>query len=306
MTSSTPPRSASASSAPRASRPPRSSARRATSPTPRVVAVAARDRDKAARFARKHGIAGVHGSYEALLADPTVDAVYNPLPNGLHGTLDARRARRRQARPVREAVHRQRRRSGRGRRRRRRAAAAWSWRRSTIATTRSPRACARSSTRARSAASATSRPGSAFRCRASPTSATTTRSPAARSWTPAATPCTWRASSAAKSPRSSRRPAKLHTPDVDRAMRAEVRYPSGHTGTHPLLDVVVDAAAHLRARRRRARRAAHPQPGHAAAVAQAHRRARTASARRARVEAADLRVPAARPSATRSCAACRR
>jgi predicted dehydrogenase len=50
-----------------------------------VVAVAARDRDKAARFAKKHSIATVHGSYEALLADPNVDAVYNPLPNGLHG-----------------------------------------------------------------------------------------------------------------------------------------------------------------------------------------------------------------------------
>src|SRR3954454_8917608 len=50
-----------------------------------VVAVAARDRDKAARFAKKHAIATVHGSYEALLADPNVDAVYNPLPNGLHG-----------------------------------------------------------------------------------------------------------------------------------------------------------------------------------------------------------------------------
>ncbi len=51
----------------------------------RVVAVAARDRDKAARFAARHAIPTAHGSYEALLADATIDAVYNPLPNSLHG-----------------------------------------------------------------------------------------------------------------------------------------------------------------------------------------------------------------------------
>jgi predicted dehydrogenase len=50
-----------------------------------VVAVAARDADRATRFAKKHGIARAHGSYEALIADPDVDAIYNPLPNGLHG-----------------------------------------------------------------------------------------------------------------------------------------------------------------------------------------------------------------------------
>ena len=50
-----------------------------------VVAVAARDPARAERFARKRGIPRVHDSYEALLADPAVDAVYNPLPNGLHG-----------------------------------------------------------------------------------------------------------------------------------------------------------------------------------------------------------------------------
>jgi predicted dehydrogenase len=49
-----------------------------------VVAVAARDEARARRFAAKHGIKRVHRSYEALLADPDVDAVYNPLPNGLH------------------------------------------------------------------------------------------------------------------------------------------------------------------------------------------------------------------------------
>ena len=49
-----------------------------------IVAVAARDRDRAAAFAGKHGIPRVHDSYEALLADPEIDAVYNPLPNSLH------------------------------------------------------------------------------------------------------------------------------------------------------------------------------------------------------------------------------
>jgi predicted dehydrogenase len=50
-----------------------------------VVAIAARDRAKAEQFARKHGIGRVHDSYDGLLADPDIDAVYNPLPNGLHG-----------------------------------------------------------------------------------------------------------------------------------------------------------------------------------------------------------------------------
>ena len=50
-----------------------------------VAAVAARDGSRARAFAAKHGIARVHESYQALLADPDIDAVYNPLPNGLHG-----------------------------------------------------------------------------------------------------------------------------------------------------------------------------------------------------------------------------
>ena len=49
-----------------------------------VAAVAARDEARAARFADKHGIARVHPSYAALLADPEPDAIYNPLPNSLH------------------------------------------------------------------------------------------------------------------------------------------------------------------------------------------------------------------------------
>ena len=40
-----------------------------------ITAVAARDPARAADFARKRGIARVHPSYEALLADPDVDAV---------------------------------------------------------------------------------------------------------------------------------------------------------------------------------------------------------------------------------------
>lgn len=50
-----------------------------------VAAVAARENLRAAAFASKHGIARVHDNYEALVADPDLDAIYNPLPNSLHG-----------------------------------------------------------------------------------------------------------------------------------------------------------------------------------------------------------------------------
>lgn len=50
-----------------------------------VAAVAARDVTRARAFAAQHGIATVHGDYDALIADPGIDAIYNPLPNGLHG-----------------------------------------------------------------------------------------------------------------------------------------------------------------------------------------------------------------------------
>jgi len=49
-----------------------------------VTAVAARDPQRARRFAARYGIATVHPDYAAVLADPDVDAVYVPLPNGLH------------------------------------------------------------------------------------------------------------------------------------------------------------------------------------------------------------------------------
>lgn len=49
-----------------------------------VAAVASRDLDKGRAFASELGIDRVHGSYEALLDDPTLEAVYVPLPNTLH------------------------------------------------------------------------------------------------------------------------------------------------------------------------------------------------------------------------------
>ncbi len=59
-----------------------------------VVALGSRDGDRALAVAEALGIPRVHGSYEALLADPEVDAVYVPLPNHLHAewTIAAARA----------------------------------------------------------------------------------------------------------------------------------------------------------------------------------------------------------------------
>lgn len=50
----------------------------------RLVAVAARDEDRATAFAAEHGIEHVRRSYAQLLADPEVEVVYNGLVNGLH------------------------------------------------------------------------------------------------------------------------------------------------------------------------------------------------------------------------------
>lgn len=50
----------------------------------RIVAIASRDLAKAQQAAAQLGIPKAHGSYEDLLADPEVDAIYNPLPNHLH------------------------------------------------------------------------------------------------------------------------------------------------------------------------------------------------------------------------------
>jgi xylose dehydrogenase (NAD/NADP) len=54
------------------------------SPDLDVVAVASRDAGRAEAYARKRGIERAYGSYEELLADPEVEAVYISLPNSMH------------------------------------------------------------------------------------------------------------------------------------------------------------------------------------------------------------------------------
>ncbi len=58
----------------------------------RVVAIASREIARAEHAARTLGIPRAHGSYEALLADPEVEAVYVPLPNHLHVPWSVRAA----------------------------------------------------------------------------------------------------------------------------------------------------------------------------------------------------------------------
>src|SRR5512134_2191434 len=50
----------------------------------RVYAVASRELDKARLFADDLNIPRTYGSYEELIADPDIDAIYNPLPNSMH------------------------------------------------------------------------------------------------------------------------------------------------------------------------------------------------------------------------------
>ncbi|MGH7616274.1 MAG: Gfo/Idh/MocA family protein [Gemmatimonadaceae bacterium] len=57
-----------------------------------VVAIASRDHAKAAAAAASLGIHRAYGSYEELIADPDVDAIYNPLPNHLHVPWSVRAA----------------------------------------------------------------------------------------------------------------------------------------------------------------------------------------------------------------------
>jgi len=57
-----------------------------------AYAVASRDADRARAFAAQHGIPHSYGSYDELLADPSVDAVYIALPNKLHAPWAIRAA----------------------------------------------------------------------------------------------------------------------------------------------------------------------------------------------------------------------
>jgi predicted dehydrogenase len=63
------------------------------SPEVSIVAVASRDAGKAAEFGDSFGIERRHASYEGLLADPEVDAVYIPLPNSMHAEWSIRAAK---------------------------------------------------------------------------------------------------------------------------------------------------------------------------------------------------------------------
>jgi len=62
-------------------------------PDVRVVSVAARDPTRARTFARKQGIPRFHETYEALIQDPEIDAVYIALPNNLHAEWSIRALR---------------------------------------------------------------------------------------------------------------------------------------------------------------------------------------------------------------------
>ncbi|HEY2682413.1 MAG TPA: Gfo/Idh/MocA family oxidoreductase [Steroidobacteraceae bacterium] len=49
-----------------------------------ILAIASRSQERAREVAARFGIAKTHGSYQALIDDPDIEAIYNPLPNHLH------------------------------------------------------------------------------------------------------------------------------------------------------------------------------------------------------------------------------
>lgn len=58
-----------------------------------VVAIASRNEEKASAFAKRHAVKKWYGSYDALLEDPEIDAVYIPLPNHLHAEYSIKAAK---------------------------------------------------------------------------------------------------------------------------------------------------------------------------------------------------------------------
>ena len=62
-------------------------------PRHELVAVASRDQERGEAYAREWGIPRVHDSYETLIDDPEIDAIYNPLPNALHAAWTMRAVR---------------------------------------------------------------------------------------------------------------------------------------------------------------------------------------------------------------------
>ncbi len=256
-----------------------------------IGAVAARDRSRAEEFAKKHGIPKVHDSYAALIADPDLDAIYNPLPNGLHAewTIAALEAGKHVLceKPFTA--------NDEGSRRRRRGRGPNRPRRDGSVPLALPPARAAHAATSSTAASSARRSGSRRRCvsrsPSSPTSATSTTSRAARSWTSAPTPCTWRACFGREEPEvvsadpeaadSERRPRD--------AGRAEVpEWP--HRPDH-LLDVVEVGGADLRQGDRRQGRAVRDQPDVTAALAPHAREGRRHQAHGEVPAQAHLRIP---------------
>jgi hypothetical protein len=69
-----------------------------------LVAIAARDRSRAERFAAEHGVERVLGSYAEVVEDPEVEVVYNPRPNAWTRSGGRRDAPPRRLRPPRAAA----------------------------------------------------------------------------------------------------------------------------------------------------------------------------------------------------------
>lgn len=55
-----------------------------------VTAVGSRNLERAKAYAQRNNIPKYYGTYEELIADPDIDAIYNPLPNGMHGEWSIR------------------------------------------------------------------------------------------------------------------------------------------------------------------------------------------------------------------------